>query len=122
VSWSSLKQSSVAQSTIKAEYVTAASCFSQLLWITYTMSGFGESIPMFRFYVTAPMPPVCKEPNAPFQNQSHRSQNHLLRDNIDKGKIAMIHVPTHDQLADIFTKPIDQETFTNLRGGGLVCV
>jgi hypothetical protein len=42
VSWSSHKQSSVAQSTTEAEYVAAASCCSQLLWITYTMSDFGE--------------------------------------------------------------------------------
>jgi hypothetical protein len=42
VSWSSRKQSSVAQSTTEVEYVTAASCSSQLLWITYTMSNFGE--------------------------------------------------------------------------------
>ena len=35
VSWSSRKQSSVAQSTTEAEYVAAASCYSQLLWITY---------------------------------------------------------------------------------------
>jgi hypothetical protein len=42
VSWSSRKQSSVAQSTTEAEYVAAASCCSQLLWTTYTMSDFGE--------------------------------------------------------------------------------
>jgi hypothetical protein len=42
VSWSSRKHSSVAQSTTDAEYVAAASCCSQLLWITYTMSDFGE--------------------------------------------------------------------------------
>jgi hypothetical protein len=42
VSWSSRKQSSVAQSTTEAEYVAAASCCSQLLWISYTMSDFGE--------------------------------------------------------------------------------
>jgi RAB protein geranylgeranyltransferase component A len=35
VSWSSCKQSSVAQSTTEVEYVAAASCCSQLLWITY---------------------------------------------------------------------------------------
>jgi hypothetical protein len=29
------------------------------------------------------------------------------RDNVEKGKIALIHVLTHDQLADIFTKPLD---------------
>jgi hypothetical protein len=42
VSWSSRKQSSVAQSTTEAEYVATASCCSQLIWITYTMSDFGE--------------------------------------------------------------------------------
>jgi hypothetical protein len=40
--WSSCKQSSVAQSTTEAEYVAAASCCSYLLWITYTMSDFGK--------------------------------------------------------------------------------
>jgi hypothetical protein len=42
VSWSSRKQSSVAQSTTEAEYVAVASFCSQFLWITYTMSDFGE--------------------------------------------------------------------------------
>jgi hypothetical protein len=42
VSWSSCKQSSVAQFTTEAEYIAAASCCSQLLWISYTISDFGE--------------------------------------------------------------------------------
>jgi hypothetical protein len=42
---------------------------------------------------------------------------HFLRDNVEKGKITLIHVPTHDQLADIFPKPLDQATFTRLRKG-----
>jgi hypothetical protein len=46
---------------------------------------------------------------------------HFLRDNVEKGEIILIHVPTHNQLADIFTKPLDQATFTRLRGS-LVCV
>jgi hypothetical protein len=46
---------------------------------------------------------------------------HFLRDNVEKGKITLIHVPTHDQLADIFTKPLDLATFTHL-GGGAWCV
>jgi hypothetical protein len=39
-----------------------------------------------------------------------------MRVNVEKGKIALIHVPTRDQLADIFTKPLDQATFTRLQG------
>jgi hypothetical protein len=46
----------------------------------------------------------------------------FLRDNVEKGKITLIHVPTHDQLADIFTKPLDQATFTRLRGAWCVFV
>jgi hypothetical protein len=38
VSWCSRKQSNVARSSTEAEYIAAASCCSQLLWITYTMS------------------------------------------------------------------------------------
>jgi hypothetical protein len=41
---------------------------------------------------------------------------HFLRANVEKGKITLIHVPTHDQLADIFTKPLDQATFTRFQG------
>jgi hypothetical protein len=47
---------------------------------------------------------------------------HFLRDNVEKGKIALIHVPTHEKLADIFTKPLNQATFTHLRGELGVCL
>jgi hypothetical protein len=40
----------------------------------------------------------------------------------EKGKITLIHVPAHDQLADIFTKPVNQATFTRLRGEVGVCL
>ncbi|WVZ89771.1 hypothetical protein U9M48_036135 [Paspalum notatum var. saurae] len=41
VSWYSRKQASVALSTTEAEYVAAASCCSQLLWMKVTLSDFG---------------------------------------------------------------------------------
>src|SRR6185312_714267 len=37
VSWSSRKQASVALSSIEAEYVAAASCCSQILWMKQTL-------------------------------------------------------------------------------------
>jgi hypothetical protein len=117
VSWSSRKQSSVAQSTTEAEYVAAASCCSQLLWITYTMSDFGEE------YTHVPLQcdstsaiSIAKNPVLHSKTKHIEVRYHFLRDNVDKGKITLIHVPTHDQLADIFTKPLDQATFTRLRG------
>jgi hypothetical protein len=118
VSWSSRKQSSVSQSTTETEYVAAASCYSQLLRITYTISDFGEE------YTLVPL--QCDSTSAISVAKNlvlHSKTKHIevrydfLRDNVEKGMIALIHAPTHDQLTDIFTKHLDQATFTRLRGG-----
>jgi hypothetical protein len=118
VSWSFRKQSSVSQSTTEAEYFVVASYCSQLLWITYTMSDFCEE------YTHVPLEcdstsviSVAKNPVLHSKTKHIEVRYHFLRDNVEKGKITLIHVPTHDQLADIFTKPLDQATFTRLRGG-----
>jgi hypothetical protein len=40
---------------------------------------------------------------------------HFLRDHEQKGDIEIANVNTHNQLADIFTKPLDENTFSKLR-------
>jgi hypothetical protein len=40
---------------------------------------------------------------------------HFLRDHQQRGDIAIEYVSTHNQLADIFTKPLDEKTFSKLR-------
>jgi hypothetical protein len=118
VSWSSRMQSSAAQSTTEAEYVATSSCCSQLLWITYTMRDFGEE------YTHVPHQCDSNSATSVAKNQVLHSKTkhievryHFLRDNGEKGKIDWIHVPTDDQLVDIFTKPLYEVTFTHLRGG-----
>jgi hypothetical protein len=44
---------------------------------------------------------------------------HFLRDHYERGDIDLRHVDTHQQLADILTKPLDQKTFVHLRGEGV---
>jgi hypothetical protein len=43
VSWSSKKQNSISISTAKAEYIAAASCCAQLLWMKQTLKYYGTS-------------------------------------------------------------------------------
>jgi hypothetical protein len=40
---------------------------------------------------------------------------HFLRDCVIKGDTVISHVETNDQLADIFTKPLDEQRFRELQ-------
>jgi hypothetical protein len=41
--------------------------------------------------------------------------HHFLRDYVIKGDIIISHVGTNDQLVDIFTQPLDEKRFCELR-------
>ena len=43
-------------------------------------------------------------------------RHHFLRDHVANGNISLTYVGTNDQLADIFTKPLDEARFVKLRG------
>jgi hypothetical protein len=40
---------------------------------------------------------------------------HFLRDHQQRGDIKIAYVSTHNQLADIFTKPLDEKSSSKLR-------
>jgi hypothetical protein len=42
-------------------------------------------------------------------------RHHFLRDHVAKKDISLVGVRAKDQLADIFTKPLDEATFCRLR-------
>ena len=42
-------------------------------------------------------------------------RHHFIRDHVAKGNIELLHVNTDNQLADIFTKPLDEARFRELR-------
>ncbi|WVZ58560.1 hypothetical protein U9M48_008821 [Paspalum notatum var. saurae] len=117
VSWSSRKQASEALSTTEAEYVAAASCCSQLLWMKATLSDFGlrfGRIPLLVDSTSAIS--VAKNPVLHSRTKHIDVRFHFLRDHYEKGDIDLIHVVSANQLADIFTKPLEFDAFTRLRG------
>jgi len=118
VSWSLHKQSSVALSTTEAEYVAAASCCSQIVWMIQTLRDYGlsfsERVPLFCDSTSAIS--VGKNPCLHSKTKHIDVRFHFLRDQYEKGVIDLIHVESKNQLADILTKPLDQTTFERLRG------
>ena len=64
---------------------------------------------------------VAKNPVLHSKTKHINVRFHLLRDHVEKGDIDLRHVDTQNQLVDILTKPLDQATFTRLRGELGVC-
>jgi hypothetical protein len=115
VSWSSKKQNSIALSTAEAEYVTAGSCCAKLHWMRQTLKDYG--------YTMNHIPLLCDNESAikitcnPCEHSRTKHidiRHHFLRDHAIKGDIVISHVGTNDQLADIFTKPLDEKRFREL--------
>jgi hypothetical protein len=116
VSCDSKKQNSVALSTAKAEYIAAGHCCAQLLWMKQTLRDYG--------YKLSKVPLLCDNESAihmvdnPIEHSRTKHidiQYHFLRDHQQKRDIEIAYVSTHNQLADIFIKPLDEKTFSKLR-------
>jgi hypothetical protein len=116
VSWSSKKQNLVALSTTEAEYVAVGACCAQLLWMKQTLSDYDcefSKIPLLCHNESA-----IKLANNSVQHSRTKhidNRHHFLRAHEAKGDIALRHVSTERQLADIFTKPLDEQRFCALR-------
>jgi hypothetical protein len=116
VSWASKKQNSVALSTAEAEYIAAGHCCAQLLWMRQTLRDYG--------YKLSKVPLLCDNESAilmadnPVEHSRTKHidiRYHFLRDHQQKGDIEIAYINTQNQLADIFTKPLDEKTFSKLR-------
>jgi hypothetical protein len=116
VSWASKKQNSVALSTAEAEYIAAGHCCAKLLWMRQTLRDYG--------YKLSKVPLLCDNESAIHMadNLVEHSRTkhidiryHFLRDHQQKRDIEIAYVSTHNQLADLCTKPLDKKTFSKLR-------
>jgi hypothetical protein len=110
------KQNSVALSTAEAEYIAAGHCCAQLLWMRQTLRDYG--------YKLTKVPLLCDNESAirmadnPVEHSRTKHiaiRYHFLRDHQQKRDIEISYINTKDQLADIFTKPLDEQTFNKLR-------
>ena len=110
ISWSSKKQHSVACSSAEAEYIAAGSCCAQVLWIQNQLLDYGH-----KFTKT----PICcdntsailitKNPVQHSKTKHIEIRYHFIRDNVEKGKVELQYIPTDNQIADIFTKALDEK-------------
>jgi hypothetical protein len=115
-SWSSKKQNYVVLFTAEAEYVTAGSCCAQLHWVRQTLKDFGYTMNHIALlYDNESTIMIAYNPCENSRTKQIDIRHHFLRDHTIKGDIIISHIGTNDQLADIFTKPLDEKRLRELR-------
>ena len=106
----------MALSTAEAEYIATGVCCAQILYMKQTLLDYGvvlEKVPLLCDNESA-----VKLTNNPVQHSRTKHidiRHHFLRDHVAKNNISLEGVRTEDQLADIFTKPLDEAMFCRLR-------
>nr|GEU85600.1 retrovirus-related Pol polyprotein from transposon TNT 1-94 [Tanacetum cinerariifolium] len=112
ISWKTKKQHTVSRSSAEAEYRSMATTACELKWLKALLLCLGIAHPR-------PMKLSCDNPvlhisaNLVFHERTKHIEVdcHFIRDEILQGNIATRYVPTHIQLADIFTKASGKKEF-----------
>ncbi|CAM8889644.1 unnamed protein product [Rhodiola kirilowii] len=115
VSWGSKKQNSVALSTAEAEYIAAAACCAQILWLRNQLSDFNlhfEQVPIFCDNTSAIS--IAKNPVQHGKSKHIEIKHHFLRDCVEKELVTINFCRSEDQVADIFTKSLHKDAFEKL--------
>ena len=101
---------------LKRNIYRPKNCCAQLLWMKQTLLDYG--------IIFKNVPLMCDNESAvklatnPVQHSRTKHidiRHHFLRDHVGKGDISIYSIGTDDQLADIFTKPLDETRFCSLR-------
>ena len=115
VSWTSKKQNSVSTSTAEAEYVAAGSCCAQILWMKNQLLDYDLQFSRIPIYcVSTSAIAIANNPVLHSKTKHIEIRYHFIRDHVMNGDIELHFVPTEYQLADLFTKPLDETRFNIL--------
>ena len=116
VSWFSKKQNSIALSTTEAEYIAAGCCCAQIIWMRQTLADYRISFPPTTIWCDSSSAiDLSKNPVLHARTKHIDIRHHFLRDHVVKKDISFEYVPTAQQLADIFTKPLEEKQFCFIR-------
>ncbi|CAA7036432.1 unnamed protein product [Microthlaspi erraticum] len=114
LSWSSKKQKGVARSSIEAEYMYVANTAAEIQWICslFTELGIQVQIPRVIYCDNVGATYLCANPVF-HSRMKHTIDYHFIRNLVQSGALRVVHISTHDQLADVLTKPLSLSAFHN---------
>nr|GEW29955.1 putative ribonuclease H-like domain-containing protein [Tanacetum cinerariifolium] len=115
ISWQCKKQTIVANSTTEAEYIAAANCYRQVLWIQNQMLDYGFNFMNTKIYIDNESI-ICIVKNLVFYSKTKNIEirPHFIRDSYEKKLIQLIKIHTDQNVVDLPTKAFDVSWFNFL--------
>jgi hypothetical protein len=117
VSWASKKQRVVALSTCEAELYAEAAAIQEVLWLRGLMKELGLHVSSGSVVYGDNQSTIATSSNG---IKSERTKHvdvkyHFITETVENGHVKLKWVPTQQQQADIFTKPLQPQVFLQLR-------
>ncbi|GJU00092.1 hypothetical protein Tco_1110430, partial [Tanacetum coccineum] len=115
ISWQCKKQTIVFNSTTEVEYVAAANCYGQVLWIQNQMLDYGFNFMNTKIHIDNEST-ICIIKNPVFHSKTKHIEirYHFIRDSYEKRLIQVIKIHTDHNVADLLTNAFDVSGFNFL--------
>ena len=111
ITWFSRKQSSVALSTVEAEYMALSVATQEAVWLRHLQEELGvtETGPTLIYEDNQGAISMAKNPVFHKRTKHVQIRYHFLREAVEQGTITLKYCCTDDMLADSFTKALARD-------------
>ena len=122
--WRSVKQSSIADSTMEAEYKVACEASKEAVWLKKFITNLevvpNMDKPTVLYCDNSEAVSNSKEPRSHRRGKHIERKYHLIREIVHQGDVAVMKIASQDNLTDSFTKTLTAKSFEgHLSGMGL---
>ena len=116
ISWKSKQQRTVALSTCEAEYMALTYAVQEGIFLRQLLSDMTGSTQLSAANIFVDNQGAIELAKNPVYHQRSKHidiRYHYLRTEIKSGKIILHYIPSNENIADIFTKPVSRSRFQN---------
>ena len=117
ISWCAKKQHTISRSSTEAEYRAMANTAAELTWLTYILSDLRISLPSSPTLYCDNISALYMTINPVFHARSKHIEldYHFVRERVALGLLVTQHIPSTNQVADLFTKYVPKATLASFR-------